>query len=351
MSDNKLPDKNAPKTPKVTPKPASKPSNATANKVAPKVAPKVDAPKVAPKVAPKNDALKPAPKIVPKANPTTQTATAPKVNPTMSKTNPVTPKVNPVTKKVDSKPENIKPNKSAIKTNPIKPQTKAVDASGVAVKTDDNGEKKKKRKRLLLLLLLLLLFVTSIALAIYFVSKNAPIPEIKFSIQIVSSEVKTEYVDENDQTVNKIQFMPGDPIEGNLKIKVINDKGTITTSENVFLRFKIDIVVDDNNYFNFFDPILNERYEGEKWTCGDKTLTEYDRGKSFDGYYYYNTKCYGGEEIEVFNGIDFVGERNNNVLNGKEGKIVFTIEILQGDHSAINDNWQTAPTAWRRKVR
>lgn len=349
MSDNILPDKNAPKTPKATPKTATPKPNGNAPKVAPKTAPKTTVtPKPMVNSALKNNSAEA------KTPTTAKEPASPKTNagiPTMQKTNPTTPKVNPITKKVVSEPKPVMPNKSAIKTNPIKPQTKAVDASGVVAKADDNNEKKKKRRRLLLLLLLLLLFITSIGLAIYFVSKNAPIPEIKFSIEIVSSDVTTEIVDPNDHTISKIKFMPGDPVEANLKIKVINDKGTITTTENVFLRFKIDIVVDDNNYYNFFDPILNERYEGEKWTCGDKTLTEFKRGQSFDGYYYYNTKCYGGEEIEVFNSIDFIGERQNNALNGKEGKMIFTIEILQGDHSAINDNWQTAPTTWRRKVR
>lgn len=349
MSDNKLPDKNAPKTPKATPKTVTPKPSGNAPKVAPKTAPKTAVtPKPTANSAIKSNSAKVKTPTVAKEPASTKINAGTTATP---KTNPFTPKVNPVTKKVDSEPKPVMPNKSAIKPNPIKPQTKAVDASGVMVKADDNGEKKKKRRKLLLLLLLLLLFVTSIGLAVYFVSKNAPVPEIKFSIEVLSSEVKTEYVDENDHTVNKIQFMPGDPVEGNLKIKIINDKGTISTSENVFLRFKIDIVVDDNNYYNFFDPILNERYEGEKWTCGDKTLTDFTRGQSFDGYYYYNTKCYGGEEIEVFNSIDFVGERQNNALNGKEGKMIFTIEILQGDHSAINDNWQTAPTAWRRKVR
>lgn len=359
MSDNKTPDKNAPKTPKVAPKVANKPSSATAPKVAPKPAPKVapkpapktNAPKVAPKVAPVKSASKPATTTSkPNLSTANKTATAPKVSPVVSKVSPVESKETPIAKTVESKPENIKVNKSAIKTNPIRPQTKTVDASNVAVKTDD-GDKKKKRRRLLLLLLLLLVFVSSIGLAIYFISKNTPAPEIKFSVDVLSSDVVTEIVDPNDQTVTKIEFLPGDPITANLNIKVVNDNGKIKENESVFLRFKIDVVVDDNSYYNFFSPSLEERYDGEKWTCGDKTLTEYNRGKSFDGYYYFNSKCYGGEEIQVFKSIDFIGEMNNNDLNGKEGKMIFTIEILQGDHSAINDHWQTAPTTWRRKVR
>ena len=262
--------------------------------------------------------------------------------PTMPALNrpPVKPMARPSAKSVTNK----KPQKPiASKSGPIadkpltKPKASAKAINSKDIKASDNKEEKKnKRKKFLLLLLFLLLFFVGIGVAIFFIA-NIQTEELNFTVQ-VKSDVETTIVDPNDHTVSNIVFMPGDSINASMLVQVKNQH-IVISHEKVFLRFKIDIEVDNNAYSGLFEPELNESEAGEKWTRGD------------DGYFYYNYFVYGTEpKFTVFNYLDFVGNRVNNVLNGKTGKIVFVVEILEGNFSAISQHWYTAPTKWRRIV-
>lgn len=253
----------------------------------------------------------------------------------------VTPKpsVKPVGSPNIPKPNAVKPPVNS----GVKPKVRAVDTKRVDIKKDESSEeKKKKRRKWILILLLLLLFLVGVGVAIYFIAQTPP-ADLKFTVDI-QSQVQTTIVDSLDQSITEIKFMPGDPVNATMKIKITNLDGTIDTNKKVFLRFRIDMLVDGNSYSNFFSPngddFLDLEGKEKRWYKGD------------DNYYYYYSRCYGNEEIDTVLGLMFDGERDNNVLNGKQGQMVFIAEILDGTNfSSINDTWNTAPRDWRRNVK
>lgn len=271
-----------------------------------------------------------------------------KKNPIKQPVKPVTPKTAPkgvpktapkgiptnVGQNAEAKNLASKQNVSNAELN--KPKVKEIDSKTVAHK-EDNTENKKKNRKLLLLLLLLLLIAGGVGTAIYFITK-IPKTEIQFSII-----TKVEYTQktEQDEVTGEIKdylYLPGDDIDVALNIDIDNDKGVITSSETVYLRFRIDIIVDGNNYYGgLFDP---EFTNPDEWQYS-----------SDDDYFYYKYVCYGDEEFTPFEKINFVAERYNNVLNGKSGQIVFVVEILEGNSSAISALWQTAPSSWKPTTR
>ncbi|MGN1207979.1 MAG: hypothetical protein ACI4TI_00735 [Christensenellales bacterium] len=210
-----------------------------------------------------------------------------------------------------------------------RPNIKAVDATNVEVKQDDTENKKKKKKLLLLLLLLLLLFA-GLGVGIYFMTR-IPTADIRFSVSIQTYLNNTE-IDSGGET-REIIYWPGDTLDAGLTIKVVNSKGAITEAERVFLRFKIEVFVEDNYVGGLFDPDFE--YPAE-WSYSEA-----------DNYFYYNYFCYGNETIKPFSYLDFVADRANNILNGKSAHLVFRVEILEGNYSAISSEWNTAPLLWR----
>ena len=260
------------------------------------------------------------------------------VSPTVAKPQEAPKQTSP--KPVGDKPplKNTKPSviKPGVQTSGAKlgdrPNIKAVDATNIDVK-QDNTENKKKRKKWLLLLLLLLLIGAVAGVSIYFMTR-IPKTDIHFSIEINTYFNNTEQGDSMGEGAGKEKtYWPGDPLDAALTIKIKNDKGVILDSEKVFLRFKIEVLVDDNYVAGLFDP---EFERASDWAYSDS-----------DNYFYYNYFCYGNETIKPFSLLEFVAERNNNILNGKCAKIVYTVEILEGHYSAIGSEWNTAPNTWR----
>jgi len=282
--------------------------------------------------SPTNSAPKPMPKKapVPTRPKPTGSSRPPVKNPGIKPkpTQPVQPK-KPVS--------NVSP--VAAGPMPVKPKVNKVDTKNVDVKdtkNDDSKEnKKKKRKKFLLLLLFLLIFFVAISVAIYFLA-NIQREELNFTIDM-RYFVQNEEVDPVTGETQRLKLLPGQTLPATLLIQIRNQDLIKSTNKKVFLRFKIDIEVDNNSYIGLFDPILNEP---EKWFRGD------------DGYYYYNNIIYGTEKrMTAFETLDFVSDRSNNVLNGKSGNLTFTVEILEGNFAAISQHWSTAPTRWRQTVK
>lgn len=240
----------------------------------------------------------------------------------------------------ENKNSNLKPSapvppKPNSYTNPaFKPNIKAVETKRVGdnVKADNKKDKDKRRRLLLLLLLLLLIFIGT-AVGVFFIVRT-PDRAINFKLEVIS-DIQTE-INNSDGSVSTIKYLPGDTMDAKFFLKVINING-INYSQKVFLRFKINVEVDGNSYSGFFEPYFNNL---EGWTYGTE-----------DDYYYYNFRCVGNENIEVFDYLNFIPDRDNNALNGKEAKLIFIVEILEGNYSAINQMWITAPTNWRLKVK
>ena len=113
---------------------------------------------------------------------------------------------------------------------------------------------------------------------------------------------------------------------------------------SVFLRFKVCVESDNNYYSGFFYPVFNKESD---WYGNGAGVGEV----SADNYYYYMAKVSNNLEISVFDYLDFVGDKDNNFLNGKTSILRFTVEILEGNYSAIGQEWPTAPDAWRTTVR
>lgn len=215
--------------------------------------------------------------------------------------------------------------------NANRPNIKAVDAKNVELKQDDTENKKKKKKWLLLLLLLI---GVGVGTAIYFITK-IPKTDIRFAVQITDYNFATTKTDSIGEEI-EARYVPGDSnIKAHLTFKIENNKGAITESEKVYVRFRIRIYTtgnEENMYSGFFEPNFEK---SDEWTKFD------------DGYYYYNYYCYGNETMTPFNSVDFVAGKDNNVLNGKTGTVVFEVEILEGNPSAISAMWKTAPQDWK----
>lgn len=227
------------------------------------------------------------------------------------------------------------------KDAPKKPKEKDISKEDLNKNliAEDNQEEKKKKRKLLLIIFFIILGLAVLSVGIYFLTKVEP-AEIRFSVQI-DSDIQATFEDENGNEY-LAKYYPGDLIKGHLDIIVKNENGTISRSESVYLRFKIEVEIDDNYYAGLFIPV----FSNDDW-FGDDANEE-----SPDNYFYYNKKCYGDEELRVFEYLDFVANTANNILNGKENAtIIFTVEILEGNRSAISQEWFTAPPAWRRTVR
>lgn len=206
---------------------------------------------------------------------------------------------------------------------------------------EDNVEDKKKKKKVLLILLFLLLGIAIIGV-IVFVILTLPKNEIKFNV-IIESDIVVSIENENGQ-IEEIKYLPGDVIDGEMQITIQNVINPASTSESVYLRFKIEVEIEDNIYSGMFDPIFK------------KTDDWYET--SSDGYYYYKGgrgedvgKCFDNDVLDVFDGLDFISSRYTNKLNGKSGTLIFTVEILESNKAAIGQTWHTAPDEWREIVK
>ena len=286
-----------------------------------------------PKTAPAKSG---ADKTVPKPSITPNVAASkPSVTPNLGAKKPTIAKPTSVAKKPDVNTSSgpAKPSGTPKElANANRPNIKAVDATGVGLKQDDT-ENKKKKKKWLLLLLLLLLICAGVGTAIYFITK-IPKTDIRFEVKITDYNFATTTEDSLGQQIDA-KYVPGDNnIKAHLTFKINNNKGAITQNEKVYVRFRIRIYTngdEENMYSGFFEPNFEKE---EEWT------------KFSDGYYYYNYFCYGNETLTPFKSVDFVGTKDNNVLNGKTGTVVFEVEILEGNPSAISAMWKTAPQNW-----
>lgn len=246
--------------------------------------------------------------------------------------------------KTPIKPNIVKPNTSSPNSvNPVaanvKPKVAEIKQSKNNLIKEDDTEEKKKRRKLLLIIFFIIIGIALIATAIYFVSK-IPKKEIDFTI-ILETKINASFEDEFGQ-MQKIKYMPGDNIQGYLNIKLddLNNSGGL-----VYLRFKVGVEVDGNYYSDLFQPWFTPS-QADNWYGNGAGVGE----NSGDNYYYYCGICNDGFEIKAFDYLDFIPDRENNFLNGKEGKIIFTVEILDGNYYAIGQEWNTSPDAWREIV-
>lgn len=264
-----------------------------------------------------------------------------------------TPKAKPATgvKSTNSSPiknkstHPVKSSQNPIKPGETKPHVQEIEQGKLnkdLIADGNEEEEKKKKKKILLILFFIILGLVLIGVAIYFILR-IPKKEINFTVYI-ESEVTTTFEDEFGQ-IQHIEYLPGDLINGYLKIKVDDTNSTVATSENVFLRIKIGIEVDDNYYPGLFNPYFVNQNDKDNW-YGEGAGEE-----SPDNYLYYCLRCYDNDEIIAFNHLEFTLNAYNNVLNGKTGKLIFTVEILEGNFSAIGQEWYTAPDGWRTLVR
>lgn len=224
----------------------------------------------------------------------------------------------------------VSPNKN------LKPNTKKVETEDINknIKREDTTEDKKRKKKILIWILILLLLLVAIGIGVYLFLR-IPRDEFRFKLY-VESEVKTT-IENSDGSLSDIEYFPGDTIEAKLNFQVVNEELRKYENKKVYLRFKINIEVDGNSYIDLFSPIFSREQD---WIKGD------------DGYYYYKIVLDGDRKVHTaFETLSFDEEKNNNVLNGKTGSMIFTVEVLEANQSAISQYWQTAPSEWRKIVR
>lgn len=226
--------------------------------------------------------------------------------------------------------------KSPVPNRHIKPETKKVKTEDVNknIKKEKSSDDKKRKRKILFWILILILLLLIFGLGIYLILRT-PSEEFKFNL-IVNSEIKTE-IETSDGSMAPIKFYPGDAIEAKMNFQVVNEEFKRYENKKVYLRFKIDIEVDNNIYADLFSPILTR---SDDWVVGD------------DGYWYYKVILYGDEEKHTaFETLIFEEERDNNFLNGKTGKMIFTVEIMEANPLAIGQVWPESPKEWRKVVR
>lgn len=196
---------------------------------------------------------------------------------------------------------------------------------------EDKEEEKKKKKKFLIIFFIIFIILALLVTTILLISSIKP-TEIKFSVE-TEGNVDTGLYDENNNLIGTLKYLPGDTIDADMNVIITNlNSETVQTVHAVYLRVKIDVYVGNNYYSGFFDPAF---VNSNLWTIGD------------DGYFYYNLKSHGNETINVFDELELVAERNNNVLNGKSGKLVLTAEILEANYFSIGQEWHTSPNNWR----
>ena len=236
-----------------------------------------------------------------------------------------------------NKPKVKENNSKKVDNSTIKPKVKEIDAKNVNVASSNKEATKKKAKKIITISVIIAIIIIIILLMVTCIKAPKP-SNINFEI-ILDSEIQTNITDpDTGEVLETIKYMPGDKINGTFNIEIKNLNGVPVEYEKVYLRFRIDIEVEDNFYSGLFDPSYGFNKKSD-WTIGS------------DDYYYYNKSCFGDENIDVFTFLDFIPEKNNNVLNGKTGKLILVVEIIEGKPSAINQIWHTAPTSWRTSVR
>ena len=283
--------------------------------------------------------IKTPPPIVGKPNarpdkgPNLRPSIAPSTRPHPTSTKPTAPSsIKPTSSPIKPvgasapKPEG-KPKVNPINVDPNSPQ--------VAKASQDENKKNKKKKWLLLLLLLLLLLI-AVAVVIIII-ETSPKKSIKIEL-VVDSAINIP-----SEPELKKEYLPGDQIPAHLKVSLTNeDVDDLTrydsTTERVYLRYKISAYVDGNYYAGLFDPLPVQG-------------TEVNYIKGADNYYYHNnTIGIADGEIIIYNYLDFVSSYDNNVLNGKTVKLYIEVEILEASPMAIIQEWNTSPNQWREIV-
>lgn len=215
----------------------------------------------------------------------------------------------------------------------VKPNVKNINAENLDknIIAEDKEEDKKKKKKFLIIFFIIFFILALLVTGIILLTSIKP-SSIKFSVE-VDGNVDTGLYDDNNNLIGTLKYLPGDMINADMNVIITNENSpTLQTADSVYLRIKIDVYVDDNYYSGFFEPTFED---STLWTIGD------------DGYCYYNLKSNGNETITVFNELEFIAEKDNNVLNGKTGKLVLVAEILEGNSSAIGQEWHTSPNSWR----
>lgn len=221
---------------------------------------------------------------------------------------------------------------------------------------DDNDDDDRKGvfwiwfKRILIIVLVLIL-LAGIGIAIYFLSKNKN--DITGGAQIKLSTQLSENIDpetgSGDQSITVKEVYPGDKFPVVVAVrnadKFSGDESTDGT--NIYIRYKISVVVDDQEYTKVILPVISE-LAAENWHAYNPE--EEKESYVWDGYYYYYGSLKPQQSLTLFNEIQFSYENTTNIFGGKKAQIVVSVEAVEANINNIgeeeNNPWNTAPRTW-----
>ena len=221
-------------------------------------------------------------------------------------------------------------------------------------KDDDDDDRKAAFgiwfKRILIIVLILVL-LAGIGIAIYFLSRNKD--NITGGGQIKLSTVLSENIDPEtgggEQSIKVKEVYPGDKFPVVVAVrnadKFSGDEST--EGANIYVRYKIAVVVDGQEYTNIILPVISE-LEAENWHIYNPE--EEKESYVWDGYYYHYGSLKPQQSLTLFNEIQFSYENTTNYFGSKKAQIVVSVEAVEANISNIgeeeNNAWNTAPRKW-----
>ena len=132
------------------------------------------------------------------------------------------------------------------------------------------------------------------------------------------------------------KVMPGDQIQCVFKLETLPNEETQNVNNDVFLRFKANVMCENNYYPGIIDMEFSNELE---WFEGQDGFFYYQKNGTSDGL------LSVGEKIEILRNI-VIDKSIGNEFAGKRIVIQFHAEVLQAQYQAIEEIWPTAPVGW-----
>lgn len=230
-------------------------------------------------------------------------------------------------------------------------------------RNDDDDDDDKKRaagvwfKRILIILLIIIL-LAGVGVAIYFFTRNKGTivggAEIRLSSNMIEN-IDPEQGSPSDISIRKKEIYPGDKFPVVVGVRNSNkyegDEETDVNGTNIYIRYKIALVLDGVEYYNVLNPTLTE-IEKENWHIynPDEEAENYE----WDGYYYFYGSLKPQQRLTLFNEVQFSYENSVNAFGGKSAEIIITIEAVEANLKNIGEDsssaWSTAPRRWLKNM-
>lgn len=205
---------------------------------------------------------------------------------------------------------------------------------------------KKKGSKIIIILLVIILIALAAFAVWYFLQGKSDLEQgnvIRISMNLpeeIDGQVADIYKKDNLVT-------PGESYQVHCWVRNSNDyhdyDQSVSNQTAIYLRFKVELIVDDVTYNNMVIPDAREAL-WHKYNS-DEEASDY----VWDNYYYYYGKLNYGAAAALFENLTFDFENIPNSFGGKSAQIVISIEAVEANVNTLGTNggpWETAPKTW-----